>query len=159
MELILWRHADAEDPGAQGDLARRLTKKGVRQAERMAAWLKPRLEGRWRIVASPALRALGTVDALGMDYEVSESVSTSASARGVLREVGWPDAERVMVVGHQPTLGEVAALLLDGEAGEVAVRKGAILWFATRGRGGHVETVLKVLLDPEMLDVAEKGGK
>ena len=43
MELILWRHADAE-PG-DPDLARRLTSKGQKQAERMAAWLGPRLSG------------------------------------------------------------------------------------------------------------------
>ena len=36
MELILWRHAEAEGPGPKGDLARSLTKKGRRQAERMA---------------------------------------------------------------------------------------------------------------------------
>ena len=47
MELILWRHADAEDPGPKGDFARELTKKGRKQAERMAAWLRPRLEGEW----------------------------------------------------------------------------------------------------------------
>ena len=37
MELILWRHADAED-GAP-DLERRLTPKGRKEAERVAAWL------------------------------------------------------------------------------------------------------------------------
>ena len=159
MELILWRHAEAEDDNPQGDLARRLTKKGRKQAERMARWLKPRLEGEWRIVASPAQRALETVAPLELPYEVHEGVSTGADARSVLEVAGWPDARRVMVVGHQPTLGEVAAWLLGGGAGEVSVRKGAILWFATRGRDGKSETVLKALLDPEMLERAEKGSK
>ncbi len=147
MELILWRHADAEDEGPQGDLTRRLTAKGEKQARRMAAWLRPRLEGSWRIVCSPAVRALGTVAALDLPYETSEAVSTSARAQSILDEVDWPHAGQVLVVGHQPTLGEVAALLLGGRAGEVSVRKGAILWFATRGR----ETLLKVVLDPDML--------
>jgi phosphohistidine phosphatase len=152
MELILWRHADAEDPGPQGDAARRLTKKGRKQAERMARWLDARMEGQWRIVVSPAARALETVEPLGREFEVRETVSTSAFADSVLREVDWPRGSRVLVVGHQPTLGEVAAQLLGGAAGEVSVRKGAVLWFATRSREGVTETVLKAVLDPDMLE-------
>ena len=159
MELILWRHADAEDDTGAGDRARKLTKKGRKQAERMAQWLKPRLEGEWRIVVSPAERTLETVEALGLPFEVSEAVSTAANARSVLKEAKWPRGDRVLVVGHQPTLGEVAAHLLGGGAGEVAVRKGAILWFATREREGREETVLKAVLDPETLEMAEKGAK
>ena len=37
MELILWRHAEAED--AEPDLTRNLTSKGNRQAALMARWL------------------------------------------------------------------------------------------------------------------------
>ncbi|HUP96820.1 MAG TPA: histidine phosphatase family protein [Usitatibacter sp.] len=159
MELILWRHADAEDETGAGDAARRLTRKGRKQAERMAEWLKPRLEGEWRIVVSPAQRTLETIEPLGMPFEVSDAISTAGNARTVLEEARWPDGDRVLVVGHQPTMGEVAAHLLGGGAGEVSVRKGAILWFATRRRGAGEETVLKVVLDPEMLEAVEKGGK
>lgn len=159
MELILWRHAEAEDGGPAGDDARRLTKRGRKQAERMAKWLRPQLQGDWRILVSPAERALGTVEPLGLCFEVSEAVSTSATARGVLRAAGWPDAGQVLVVGHQPTLGEVAALLLGGAAGGVAVRKGSILWFATRSRDGRTEAVLKSVIDPDMLERARKKAK
>ena len=159
MELILWRHAEAEDNNPHGDLARRLTRKGRKQAERMARWLRPRLEGDWRIVSSPAQRALETVAPLELSYEDHEGVSTRADARSVLAVAGWPDANHVMVVGHQPTLGEVAAQLLGGGAGDVSVRKGAILWFATRNRDGKSETLLKALLDPEMLERTEKGAE
>ena len=51
MELILWRHAEAEDANAQGDFARALTKRGRKQAERIAGWLRPRLEGDWKVLA------------------------------------------------------------------------------------------------------------
>ncbi len=159
MELILWRHAEAEDDNPQGDSARRLTKKGRKQAERMARWLKPRLEGEWRIVSSPAERALETVAALELPFDVAEGVSTSAGARSLLEVAGWPDAGNAVIVGHQPTLGEVAARLLGGGAGDVSVRKGAVLWFATRSRGAKPETVLKAVLDPDMLDRAEKGAE
>ena len=152
MELILWRHADAEDVGPAGDLSRRLTRKGHKQAERMARWLNARLEGDWRVVSSPAQRALETVEALGRDFEVSEEISTSATARSVLLEAGWPDGGRVMVVGHQPTLGEVASKLLGAGTGDFSVRKGAILWFVSRERDGRRETVLKSVIDPETLE-------
>jgi phosphohistidine phosphatase len=159
MELILWRHADAEDPGAQGDSARRLTRKGEKQAERMARWLRPQLSGSWRVISSPAVRALETVAPLDMPYEVSESVSTAAGPDQVLEEAGWPDGGQVLVVGHQPTLGQVAATLLGGQSGEVSVRKGAILWFSTRSREARDETVLKAVLDPDTLERMEKGAK
>jgi phosphohistidine phosphatase len=151
MELILWRHADAEDPGAGGDMARQLTRRGHKQASAMAAWLRPRLEGEWRVLCSPAARALQTAVPLDMDLVVRPRLAPEGSAADLLREAGWPDGGNVVVVGHQPTLGEVAAELLGGSHGEVAVRKGSIWWFATREREGALETVLKATVDPEMV--------
>jgi phosphohistidine phosphatase len=156
MELILWRHADAEDSNPRGDAARHLTRKGKKQAERMARWLRPQLEGSWRVVSSPAVRAVETVAALDMPYEVRETLSTSADAHSLLAEADWPTGDRVIVVGHQPTLGEAAALLLGGKT-EVSVRKGAILWFSTRERMGRSKAVLKAALDPDMVERMEKG--
>jgi phosphohistidine phosphatase len=154
MELILWRHADAEDPGPKGDFARELTKKGRKQAERMAAWLKPRLEGEWTVLCSPAARAVQTVTPLELDYELRPGLDPAHGAADMLHEAGWPAGERVIVVGHQPTLGEVAARLMGGSRGDIAVRKGAIYWFATREREGRTETVLKAMMTPDMLDAS-----
>ena len=150
MELILWRHAEAEDGIGKPDEERMLTRKGLKQAARMAAWLAPRMEGQWRVLVSPARRTLETVEPLGREFEVTKEVGTGADSERLLNAADWPEAEKVLVVGHQPTLGEVAARLLGGE-GDVAVRKGAIYWFATRERGGRTETVLKAVLDPETL--------
>jgi phosphohistidine phosphatase len=150
MQLILWRHADAEDPGPRGDFARELTQRGKREAQAMAAWLRPRLEGDWRVIASPAARAVQTVTPLGLDYEVRPRLDPSSRAEDYLREAGWPAGRDTILVGHQPTLGEVAARLM-GEAGDIAVKKGAIWWFTTRERDGRLATVLKVVIDPGML--------
>jgi phosphohistidine phosphatase len=152
MELILWRHAEAEDPGPKGDFARELTKKGRKQAERMAAWLRPRLEGEWRVIASPAARAVQTVTPLGLDYEIVPEIDPSRAAPDLLRAVAWPKGGRVVAVGHNPTLGEVAAQLLGSPGGEAAFKKGAIWWFATRSRGDGIETVLKAVMAPDMID-------
>jgi phosphohistidine phosphatase len=153
MELILWRHAEAEDANGKEDDARELTKKGRKQAERMAQWLRPKLDDEWRILVSPAKRALQTVKPLDLPFEVSEAVGLAAGPEAVLREAGWPSGQRpVLVVGHQPTLGEVVARLLLGNEGEAAIRKGAIWWFVARSREGKMETILKAVMNPDLLD-------
>ncbi|HUL55464.1 MAG TPA: phosphohistidine phosphatase SixA [Usitatibacter sp.] len=153
MELILWRHAEAEDHAAGGDSARALTKKGVKQAERMAAWLDARLDADWRVLVSPAKRALQTAKPLDRAFEVSEAIGTGTTPGALLEAAGWPHGKRsVLVVGHQPTLGEVAAELLGSGEGGLSVRKGSIWWFASRHRDGGQETLLKAVLAPEQLD-------
>jgi phosphohistidine phosphatase len=156
MQLILWRHAEAEDDNPKGDLARALTKHGHAQASRMAAWLKPRLEGDWRILVSPARRAVETAEPLGRDFAVVDEIAPDASPRNVLRAAGWPNnAHDVVVVGHQPTLGEVASMIFLGEEGEASIRKGAIWWFEARAREGRIKTLLKAVLSPDLLDPKE----
>ena len=67
MELILWRHADAEL--GQPDSERRLTDKGHKQAARMAKWLAERLPEDYVVMASPAVRAQQTARALSEDIK------------------------------------------------------------------------------------------
>ena len=153
MNLILWRHAEAEDMNSRGDMARELTKRGRKQAQQMAHWLQSHLEGEWRIVVSPARRTLQTVAPLERPFEVSDALATGSYPEKLLREAGWPQAGgNVLAVGHQPTLGEVAALLLRGEGGDVSIRKGAIWWFLTREREGKMETTLKTVLEPDQAE-------
>lgn len=151
MELILWRHADAEDGQGKADADRELTRRGRKQAERMAEWLRAQLNDDWRILVSPAKRALQTVEPLDRPFEESGEVGLAATPASILRAADWPDGKRpVVVVGHQPTLGQVVAHLMGGPAGDVAIRKGAIWWFVTRKRDG-AETVLQCVIDPERL--------
>ena len=153
MQLILWRHAEAEDANGKDDLARSLTKKGHRQAERMAKWLKPRLGADWRILVSPSKRTLQTVAPLDREYAVENALAPGTSAKDVLKAAGWPgNPHDVVVVGHQPTLGEVASILFLGEEGGTAIRKGAIWWFESRTTGGKMNAVLKAVLSPDLLD-------
>ena len=150
MELILWRHADAEDaaPGTP-DEARRLTAKGERQAKRVAAWLKKQLPDDARILASPARRAQQTAQALTRRFKVSREVGMAAGPQSILDAAGWPAGEgTVVVVGHQPTLGQAAALALTGSPADWSVKKGAIWWLASREGG---KTVVKAMIAPEMV--------
>jgi phosphohistidine phosphatase len=148
MELILWRHADAEDgmPGTE----RALTAKGFKQAERMAAWLRSRLPKDAVVLASPALRAQQTAQALTRKFETSDAVGTAATPEAVLAAAGWPDGKAVViVVGHQPTLGAAAALALTGQATPWSVKKGAVWWLDHRAR--DPATVLRLVISPDLL--------
>ena len=150
MELILWRHAEAED-GAP-DLERELTDKGRKQAARMADWLNPRLPQDIRILVSPAARTLQTAQALGRGFKRVPALAPGANAGQVLAAAGWPDAAYpVLVVGHQPTLGQVAMQLLAGQTGDLSVKKGAIWWFQGRERAGQLQIVLRAVAAPDWL--------
>jgi phosphohistidine phosphatase len=133
MDLVLWRHCDAEDGAA--DLGRRLSPRGRRQAAQMAAWLRERLPPDCRIVASPAQRTRETAAALGRTFEIAAGLAPGADVDDVLRAADWPDAPAtVLVVGHQPTLGATASRLLD--ATPAAFRKGTVWWLRGDAGGG-----------------------
>lgn len=150
MDLILWRHAEAVD--GMPDIKRELTRKGHKQARDMAAWLRPRLPGSVSVIASPAERALQTAGAFTHDFIVNGSIAPGASAQTVLDVVGWPDAvEPVVLVGHQPTLGEAAALLLTGKPLPWSIKKGAVWWFRRRARDGYAQVVLRAVMSPDLL--------
>jgi len=129
MDLILWRHAEAEDAPGNDDLGRALTARGRKQAERMAAWLAPRLPATTRILASPALRCQQTVAALGRPATTVDAIAPGAAAQAVLDAAGWPaGGGAVLIVGHQPTLGETAARAVGEGDEHWRLRKGAVCW-------------------------------
>lgn len=153
MDLILWRHAEAEEGGeGQDDLLRPLTARGEKQAARMAAWLDRQLPEGLRVLCSPALRTEQTVRALGRKYKLRAELLPDGSAQDLLDLVQWPRTRgAVLVVGHQPVLGQVVARLLGMPAGECAVRKGAVWWLRQRQRMEHSETILLAVQSPELL--------
>lgn len=147
MNLVLWRHADAED-GAP-DEARKLTSRGRQQAAKVAAWLAARLPGSYRVVSSPALRARETAAALSAEYCIESAVSTAATPQGVLKAAGWPRGEgTVVVVGHQPTLGAAAALALTGKPLPWNLKKGGLWWIVQDKDGG---LLVKAVITPAVL--------
>ncbi len=150
MELILWRHAEAED--GIHDSERKLTAKGVKQASRMAKWLLARMPEDAVILVSPARRAQQTARALHLDFQTVKEIGLAASAEDVLLAAGWPEGERtVVVIGHQPTLGETAALLLTGAKEQWNVKKGAMMWIARRTDVAHARTHLRAVISPDLL--------
>ena len=145
MDLILWRHADAEE-GAP-DLARRLTSKGRRQAARIAQWLREQMPPRFDVISSPAVRAKETAEALGVAFETSPLLAPGAPVASVLRAAGWPDREgTVILVGHQPDLGLTASFLISGEERDWHMEKGGLWWL-----GGDKHIFVKAVVSPDLL--------
>ena len=149
MHLLLWRHAEAED--GNDDLARKLTPRGRKQAERVAAWLTAVLPNEAQVLVSPAVRAQQTARTLGREMETRDDIAPGASVEAVLHAAGWPEGpEWVLVVGHQPTLGLVAAELL-GTPDCLSLRKGGLMWFESRDRNRENQIVLRAVIGPDLV--------
>lgn len=153
MDLILWRHAEAEiaAPG-QDDLQRALTPKGERQARRMAAWLNHRLAATTRVLVSPALRCRQTAEALGREMRIVPAMAPDAPISALIAASRWPKAaEPVLLCGHQPTLGRLAAHLLAGAEQDWAIKKAGVWWLRWRQRDGEPEVTLHAVQGPDAL--------
>lgn len=152
MNLILWRHAEAED-SAPSDLARQLTTRGRKQAQGMAKWLRARLEEDTVILASPAARTIQTVESLTDQYRVVRELAPGASVDDVLNAARWPEgiAATVVIVGHQPTLGHVAARLVAHSDTSWPVKKSGVWWLSSRSRDADEQAVLRAVISPDLL--------
>jgi phosphohistidine phosphatase len=153
MDLLLWRHAEAAD--GRPDLERALTPRGQEQARRMARWLARRAPPGLRVIVSPARRAQETAAALGTAFETLADIGPDAPAAALVAAAGWPDAARpVLIVGHQPTLGETAAMLLGTPGRGLPVRKGAVVWIRSPRRAVRDAARLVLVMEPAMLEGA-----
>jgi phosphohistidine phosphatase len=155
MDLILWRHAEAfelrEHSEIGSDLERALTPRGERQAHRVAAWLGRQLPHGAKVLASPARRAQQTAAALERKVKTVDALAPGRGVDELLAAARWPTArEAVLVVGHQPTLGQAASRLLCGMEQPWSVRKGGLWWLRGRERDGALQVVLHAVMSPEL---------
>lgn len=153
MDLILWRHAEAQDwEEGCNDLERSLTTRGEKQAARIALWLDRQLPDTARILCSPARRCEQTALALGRKYKLRDELAPERSVGDLLQAAQWPDARQAtVIVGHQPSLGELVAHLLGMQQPQLPIRKGSLWWLRTRERDGHSQTVVLTVQAPDML--------
>src|ERR1051325_2947059 len=159
MDLILWRHAEAEE--GEPDLARELTPKGEKQAQRIAQWLLQRLPGRVTPPPSPAAprqpatraaRAQQTAEALGVPVKTVKDIAPGAAVSAILKAANWPEQKgAVVLVGHQPDLGRAAAFLLAGAQTQVSIKKGGLWWLNDRAREDGAKIVVRAVVSPDLL--------
>ncbi len=149
MDLLLWRHAEAVQ--AVPDHARELTLRGHKQARRLAAWLRERGPKRVRVLVSPTVRTRQTARAFADEFEIVPAIGPDGDVPAMLAAAGWPDSSRpCLIVGHQPTLGRLAALLLAGAEADWTVKKGALWWFSNRVRDGDTQTILRAVIPDDL---------
>lgn len=150
MDLLLWRHAEAA-VGAP-DLVRELTPRGRKQAAKVGRWLDLNLPDNCRILSSTATRCEQTAAALGRKFKLVKELAPGALPDAVLDVAGWPDApESVLIVGHQPTLGQVAALLMSGSAQDWTIRKANVWWLSNRVKDDSTHVVLRAVMGPDFV--------
>lgn len=150
MDLLLWRHAEAED--GEDDINRCLTARGERQARAMAAWIRRQQPKDLRIIVSPAVRTQQTAEALHLPFETHRKIGPDACVSELIAASGWPTANgSVLIVGHQPSLGRLASLLLAGHEAEWSIKKGAVWWLTNRVRREETQTVLRAVMPVEFL--------
>jgi phosphohistidine phosphatase len=153
MDLILWRHAEAEPhkPDELADQLRVLTPKGARHASRVGAWLDRQLPSQCRILSSPATRCVQTAEGLGRKFQVVEALNTDSTPEAILEASGWPNARLpVVIVGHQPLLGQVAALAFTGAVHDWKIRKASVLWIAHKGEADR-DPFVRLAVGPDMV--------
>jgi phosphohistidine phosphatase len=152
MELLLWRHADALS--GIPDFERELSEHGHEQARRVAVWLSARAPENLRLVVSPATRARQTVAHFCSDESLMEFCAPlydGAPPENILALLGWPHAASpVLVVGHQPLIGTLAARLLGSTPHPASFRKSALWWLRTRPGRDTAQLVQVVDGDSEL---------
>lgn len=149
--MILWRHAEAEMAEyiltSEGEMvlgpdsARELSAKGKNQAKKMAGWLKHKLPKNTLILVSPALRTEQTAHALKQDYQMIKALQPEATLMDVLQVLQEIDTPNLLLIGHQPWLGQLITYLTDvpkfaelspKQANQIAmasIKKGGLWWF------------------------------
>ncbi|WP_222566054.1 SixA phosphatase family protein [Novilysobacter antarcticus] len=123
-ELILLRHAHAEHATAgQADIDRPLSAQGLAEAEAAGRWLEERKMAPDRVLCSPARRTRETLEAvLGVigyvEQRIQEEIYDAEPGALIALADNSPGVERLMLVGHNPGLELLAALLYSGRTGD-----------------------------------------
>jgi phosphohistidine phosphatase len=134
MKLYIMRHAEAEDQGETGgDEARPLTMRGRERTRDAAAGLRALGLRFDAILTSPLVRAGQTAELVAAEFtnnpppQVLPALAPSVSPREALASlVPFARQDEVLVVGHEPQLGRLVALLLTSEGtAAIKLNKGA----------------------------------
>ena len=90
--------------------------------------------------------------ALRSDFVTHNEIGPGAGVESILTAANWPNAQgAVVIVGHQPTLGEVASYLVPVIPPGLRVKKGSVWWIRYQEKDNIIEPVLHSVIYPDML--------
>jgi phosphohistidine phosphatase len=162
LDLYLVRHAVAHDRSSErwpNDADRPLTPEGEREFLQAARGLRRVTRPPDLVLSSPFARAWRTAELLteGARWPTPEAfqpLEANRPVEGVLPALGsYAGHRRIALVGHEPGLGELAWLLLEGSSKEGVVRfkKGAVARIDAADDASAGSGALRWLLVPEVL--------
>ena len=148
-ELVFMRHGlamPAREPGARGDAGRRLSPEGKTQVQASSARLKELGFSPGVIISSPLSRAVETADIAAAIFPAAKRVKEPALVSpsplpDILKAIRASAAgeTRVLVVGHQPTLGALCGFLLGTDGIHLSTGSFAHLKFPGPPGSGQAE--------------------
>ena len=161
MDLYLMRHAIAvarQDLNKDAsDRERPLTEKGIKKMRRAAKGLSKLKIGFDRILTSPLRRARQTAEIVantlgiqGPRDELEELAPESSPQKLISRIAGYPPG-KLLLVGHQPLLGEIAAFLLKNTEAKVNLKKGGLCRIELEDLSPEKAAILHWMLTPKQL--------
>ena len=116
--LVLLRHAKSAYPDGVADHDRPLAERGVREAALAGDWLRANLPAIDAVLCSTATRARETLARSGIDAPVRYVERLYGATPGTLIEQVngvSDDVNTLLVVGHEPTISEVAIVLASAD--------------------------------------------
>ncbi len=163
MKLYLLRHGvavDRGDPNFPDDAARPLTEEGLEKVRQVAKGMQ-RLDLRFDVIlSSPLVRAKQTAEEVAKAFRLSDRLSFSAHLAdedgngALIGEIDSlrPRPDRLLLVGHEPNLSELMALLISGDAAlPVRFKKAGLACLSVNGLVAGPCAVLEWLLAPKQL--------
>ncbi len=155
------RHGPAEDHAVSGkDFDRALTASGRDRVKDVARALAAEDEAPHLILSSPLVRALQTAEIVaattklehGGSVLVRRTLEPSGDAYALAMECLAGEGKRVMLVGHEPDLSDLAARL-SGRAFPAGLQKAMVVGLAThKDEPTRVPLKLRFVLDPKSLE-------
>lgn len=164
MQLCLLRHAKAEmviSPDSQVDAKRALTPEGERKMRQVAAGMVSMDLKIEVILSSPYVRARQTAEiaarALGLmeSLVLTDSLAAVAGPAEVVEVINARHSARqtILLVGHEPNLGQLASLLLSGRENGLGIlfKKAALMSLSSEELKRGKCAVLEWFLTPKQL--------
>jgi phosphohistidine phosphatase len=151
MSRLLWllRHADAEPHGTRADAERRLTPRGIRQAQAAGIAIARLQRDFQAVLYSPKVRARETAEIAAEQWDdqqrallrgyppLAEGFDAAQAREAALQTTA---EGRVLLVGHEPDFSRTVAELTGGS---VAIKKGGLAVVRLEGLGGELALLLR----------------